>query len=95
MNCLTVRYHKHRKKAGGDGRDDLTHCSDVKLLSLAFQDRLQRVTKSSKPPEAVSMFSGTQSTTAPFMSAGYSAVWNAKLTQDIDTGLLLDSAMLQ
>ena len=89
------RFAKHHKKAGGDGREDLTQCINDKLLSLAFQDRLQRVTKSGGPPEAMSMFAGTQSTTAPFMSAGYSAVWNAELTQDIDMGLLFDNAMVQ
>ena len=81
--------------AGGDGRADLTQCINDKLLSLAFQDRLQRETKSGGPPEAVSMFAGTQSTTAPFRAAGYSAVWNAELTQEIDMGLLFDNAIAQ
>ena len=42
------------------------------------------------------MFAGTPSTTAPFimMSAGYSARWNAELTQETDMGLLFDIAIL-
>ena len=52
----------NHKQAGGDGRDDLTQCINDKLLSLAFQDRLLRETKSGAvycaPPEAVSMFAG-------------------------------------
>ena len=63
------RYRQHHMNAGGDGRADLTQCINDKLLSLAFQDRLQRETKSGGPPEAVSMFAGTQSTTAPFRAA--------------------------
>ena len=65
------RFRQHHKNADSDGRDDLTQCINDKLLSLAFQDRLQRETKSGEPPEAVSMFSGIQSTTTPFMKAGY------------------------
>ena len=89
------RYRKHHRQANGDGRDELTQCINDKLLSLAFQDRLQRDTKSGEPPEAVSMFAGTQSTTAPFTKAGYSAVWNAELTQEIDMGQMFDNAIVQ
>ena len=87
------KYRKQHTNAGGDGRDALTQCINDKLLSLAFQDRLQRETKSGGPPEAVSMFAGTQSTTAPFRAAGYSAVWNAELTQEIDMGPLFANAI--
>ena len=89
------KYRKQHTNAGGDGRDALTQCINDKLLSLAFQDRLQRETKSGGPPEAVSMFAGTQSTTAPFKAAGYSAVWNAELTQEIDMGPLFANAVAQ
>ena len=71
----------------------MTNCSPCQ--PLAFQDRLQRETKSGEPPEAVSMFAGTQSTTKPFMNAGYTAVWNAELTQEIDMGLLFDNTIAQ
>ena len=97
MTARTARhkYRKHQRQAGGDGRDELTQGINEKLLSLAFQDRLQRETKSCESPEAVSMFAGTQSTTTTFMKAGYSAVRNAELTQEIDMGQQFDNAIAQ
>ena len=58
------------------------------LLVMAFQDRPQRDTKSGGTHQAVSMFAGTQSTTSPFRAAGYAAVWNAEIDQEIHMGPL-------
>jgi hypothetical protein len=78
-------YKTQHRNAGGTPHE-LTLCINNKLLSLAFQGRLHRVTKAGDAPHAVSMFSGTQSTTVPFTQAGYAAVWNAEITQRIDMG---------
>ena len=83
-NAYDIFATRH-KQAGGEN-EDLWLCVRDKLLTCAFEDRLQRGPVHGSHEVAVVLFSGSQSTSRPLKQVGYRTVLNAERERTICMG---------